>query len=317
MGSARTVFFGSGSFALPALAALPGPRPAAGSVAHVAAVVTAPERPAGRHGQLVATPVATAAQARGIPVLTPPSLRHGGAIEALQHLQPQLIVLADYGRLIPGAVLELPVHRALNLHPSLLPRHRGASPVAAAIMAADSRTGVTLMRMDEGLDSGPILAQREIILEGSEVAPDLEARLAHLAADLLVESLPAWLEGSLREQPQPLAGATLTRPLRRSDGRLDPGRPAAQLERQVRALQPWPGSFIEAGDRLIVWRASVLPDDEAGPAAGGTVSPGRLVSVGDTLALQTIDGLLRLDDVQPAGKRRMGGAEYRRGRRSY
>ena len=325
MGSARTIFFGSGSFALPALAALPGPGPAAGAVAHVVAVVTAPARPAGRHGLPRATPVAEAAQARAVPVLTPATLRDEEAREALRSRQPELIVLADYGRLIPHAVLAMPRHGALNLHPSLLPRHRGASPIAAAIMAADSHTGVTLMHMDEGLDSGPILAQRELALDGSELAPDLEARLARLAADLLVETLPAWLDGSLRERAQPLSGATLTRPLRRADGRLDPRLGAAELERQVRAYQPWPGSFIHfapenadpgrsAGDRLIVWRATAIPGQTAPPATAGAVVRGEIIAEGDTVALRTTDGLLRLDEVQPPGGRRMSGAEYRRGR---
>ena len=168
-------------------------------------------------------------------------------------------MLADYGRLIPPAVLDLPRHGALNLHPSLLPRHRGAVPVPAAILAGDATTGVTLMRMDAGLDTGPILAQRSVDLDGTEVAPALEARLAALAADLLEETLPDWLAGTLQARPQPVEGATLTRPLRRADGWLDPARPAVELERQVRAYQPWPGSFVEAdGERLVVWRASPI-----------------------------------------------------------
>lgn len=313
MGRARTIFFGSGSFALPALARLADPGAAGAAAADVVAVVTAPPKPAGRKGELRGTAVAEAAQERGIPVLTPVSLRHEGARAELRALGADLVVLADYGRLIPAAVLELPGHGALNLHPSLLPRHRGASPVAAAILAGDATTGVTLMRMDEGLDSGPILAQRTVPLDGSELAPDLEARLASVAADLLIETLPGWLDGSLTAQPQPEEGATLTRPLRRLDGRLHPERPALELERQVRAYQPWPGSFIEHdGERLIIWRAGV----QSGPADGAPDgAPGDLVPLGDSLALLTSSGLLRLDEVQPAGKRRMRGADYRRGRR--
>jgi methionyl-tRNA formyltransferase len=329
VGTIRTVFFGSGPFALPALAALAGPGTRAERMVDVVALVTAPPRPAGRRGDLRATPAAGFARAHHIPVMSPASLRGGDILAALREARPELIVLADYGRLVPAAVLRLPRHGALNLHPSLLPRHRGAAPVAAAILAGDSSTGVTLMRMDEGLDSGPILAQREVQLDGSEVAPEIEARLAGLAADLLLEALPAWLEGSLRERPQPEAGATLTRPLRRLDGRLDAQRTALELERQVRAYQPWPGSFIEAGpaaadgaaaapaaDRIIVWRATALPGQLKGApvASGARVAPGALVPVGDSLALQTGSGLLRLDEVQPPGGRRMSGADYRRGR---
>ena len=321
MARVPTVFFGSGTFALPALARLasgvadavsPG-----AALVDLAAVITAPPRPAGRRGELQPTPVALAAEARGIPVLTPVSLRRDEALSELRALGADLVVLADYGRLIPAALLDLPRHGALNLHPSLLPRHRGAAPVPAAILAGDVATGVTLMRMDEGLDSGPILAQRAVPLDGTEIAPDLESRLAVVAADLLVEMLPAWLAGTLEARSQPADGATLTRPLRRSDGLLDPERPAVELERQVRAYQPWPGSFLEAdGERLIIWRATPVekPDEtQVSDSAGGGV--GALVPLGDTLALRTNQGLLRLDEVQPAGKRRMSGAEYRRGRR--
>ncbi len=310
MGPVRTLFFGSGAFALPAMARLASPDPDLAARLRLVAVVTAAARPAGRTAELRPTPVASAATARHIAVLEPASLRTAETLDELRDLRPDLIVLADYGRLIPSAVLELPRFGALNLHPSLLPRHRGAAPVPAAIAAGDATTGVSLMRMDEGLDSGPLLAQREVALDGTETAPDLEARLAELGADLLAACLPAWLEGRLQAQPQATAGMSLTRPLRRADGRLDAGRPARELERQVRALQPWPGSFLESdGQRLIVWRAGV----EAGAASGAR---GDLLPVGETLALQTVDGLLRLDEVQPAGRRRMSGAEYRRGRRA-
>lgn len=323
----RTTFFGSGSFALPVLARLVDPAPGAIAAAEVVAVVTAPPRPAGRSGELRPTPLAELAAVHHLPVLTPATLRDADTLDALRATESDLIVLADYGRLVPAAVLALPRHGALNLHPSLLPRHRGASPIPATILAGDGRTGVTLMRMDEGLDSGPILAQREVVLEGTEVAPELEARLADIAAALLVEMLPAWLDGTLEARPQPAEGVTLTRPLRRADGRLDPTRPARELERQVRAYQPWPGSFAEVdGERLIVWRAGAVPGVDQGPC--GSEVPGVeqgplgargvqavLVPLGDSLALSTSAGLLRLDEVQPAGKRRMSGADYRRGRR--
>lgn len=315
MERARTLFFGSGPFALPALAVLTDPSSSAAALVDLRAVVTAPPRPAGRRGDLQPTPVATAAEVGGLPVLTPASLRAEASLDELRALDPELIVLADYGRLIPPAILDLPRHGALNLHPSMLPRHRGAAPVPAAILAGDSATGVTLMRMDEGMDSGPIVAQREVTLDGTETTPQLEARLAGLAAALLVESLPAWLAGTLAARPQPVVGITLTRPLQRTDGHLDAARPAIELERQVRAFQPWPGSYLEMpgrggrpGDRLVVWRSSV---EEAAEAH----AVGSLVPSGDGLALQTGQARLRLDEVQPAGGRRMSGAEYRRGRR--
>jgi methionyl-tRNA formyltransferase len=313
----RTVFFGSGPFALPALARLADEASRGAALVDLTAVITAPPRPAGRRDELQPTPVALAAEARGIPILTPVSLRRDEALSELRAIGADLIVLADYGRLIPATLLELPRHGALNLHPSLLPRHRGAAPVPAAILAGDAATGVTLMRMDEGLDSGPVLAQREVLLDGTEIAPDLEARLAVVAADLLVQMLPAWLAGTLEARPQPADGVTLTRPLRRNDGLLDPKRPAVELERQVRAYQPWPGSFLGSdGGRLIVWRAACIEGpDEAEVSDPAGVGVGALVSLGDSVALRTSRGLLRLDEVQPAGKRRMSGAEYRRGHR--
>ena len=302
--STRTIFFGSGPVALPALTRLLASR-----LVDIESVVTAPPRPAGRKGQLRPTPVAELASGHGLLVRTPQTLRDEQVQSELRAAGPELIVLADYGRIIPGAVLEIPRHGALNIHPSLLPRHRGAVPVAGTLLAGDALAGVTVMHMDEGLDTGPIVAQRELTLAGTEATPALEARLAEMGAELLVEVLPAWLEGSITATPQPDEGATLTRVLRREDGRLDPARPAAELERQVRAYQPWPGSFLEhEGDRLKIWAASVLAQDVS-------VEPGAIILTAGTLGLGTVDGVLRFDEVQPAGKRRMSGAEYRRGKR--
>jgi methionyl-tRNA formyltransferase len=232
-------------------------------------------------------------------------LRAPDAVAEILALDPELLVLADYGQIVPAALLHLPLG-ALNLHPSLLPRHRGASPIPAAILAGDPRTGVTLMRMDAGLDTGPIVAAREVALGGTETSPELEARLAEEAADLLAATLPAWMAGSATVRAQPDEGATLTRPLRREDGRLDATRPVAELARQIRAYQPWPGSWLETpGGRLTVWAAR--------PAPGRTANPGDLLH-SDGLGLATVDGVLELLEVQPAGGGRMSGVELLRGR---
>jgi methionyl-tRNA formyltransferase len=306
---AATVFLGSGAFAVPILDAL-----AASPAVRLAGVVTTPARPAGRDRTLRPTPVAVRSAELGIPVLNPDRLRDPDAVGAIAALRPELLVLADYGRIVPQDVLDLPIHGALNLHPSLLPRHRGATPIPGAILAGDAETGVTLIRMDAGVDTGPIVAQRRRSLAGDEVAPDLEARLAGDAAELLTDSLPAWLDGELPAVAQPATGATLTRMLSRDDGRLDPARPAAELARVVRAYQPWPGAWIDdARGRLLVHAAHALP--AAPDDRDAAVVPGRLVDVGEDIALATVDGRLILDEVRPAGGRPMTGRAWRRGRR--
>lgn len=300
----RTVFLGSGQFGRPALE-----RVVAHPDVELVGIVTAPPRPAGRGHAPQPTSIGLLAAERGLaPVLTPARLRAPGAVQEILALRPALAVLADYGQIVPGPLLDLP-HGALNLHPSALPRWRGASPIPATILAGDPATAVTLMRMDEGLDTGPIVAQERVALGEREQAPLLEARLAEIAARLLADSLAPWLRGEIEARPQPADGATLTRPLRREDGRLDPSRPAAALDRQVRALQPWPGTFLELdGERLVVTAASIAP------ARPGDV-PGRLVREGTRPALTTADRRLVLEAVTPPGRRAMTGEDYLRGRR--
>jgi methionyl-tRNA formyltransferase len=298
---ARVAFVGSGPFGVETLRRL-----TASPSVELVGIVTAPPRPAGRSREPKPTPIAIAARAMWIPILTPDRLRAPESVAEVLALRPDLLVLADYGQIVPPALLDLP-HGALNLHPSLLPRHRGASPIQAAILAGDRETGVTLMRMDAGLDTGPIVAVERVTLDGTETAPELERRLAILGADLLERSLEPWIRGDLPATPQPSEGATVTTPLRRDHGRLDASRPAAELERQVRAYQPWPGSWLKTNvGRLVVWSA------EAAPADGG--KPGEIVADADGIALLTAEGRLRLVEVQPAGGGRMSGAAFRRGR---
>ncbi len=299
---ARTLFLGSGGFAVPILGAL-----AASPYLRVVGVVTAPDRPSGRRGELTAVPVARRARELGLPLLQPDRIRAPEAVTAIAELRPDLGVLADYGQIIPPAVLAIPAHGILNVHPSALPRHRGAAPIAATIAAGDPLAAVSLIQMDEGLDSGPLIAQEAWPLDGTETAPELEAEAARRGAALLLRTIDDWLRGARSPVPQPEAGITLTRPLRRKDGQLDPARSAAELERQVRAHLPWPGSFVKTGEgRLIV---------HAAEAAAGQPSdqPGRLVADGDGLALTTSIGRLRLLRVQLAGRRITDAASLRRG----
>ena len=297
---ARTIFLGSGAFAVPILEAL-----LEAPEVDLVAVVGAPDRPAGRRG--TPTPVPGVARARelGVPVLQPARLRAPETTDELAALRPELGVLADYGRIVPVALLELPRHGILNVHPSLLPRHRGAAPIPAAILAGDVETGVTLIRMDSGVDTGPIVASTRWALSGTETAPEVERRAAGEGADLLRRTLGPWLRGELAPRPQDAAEATLTRPLRRDDGRLDPGLPVERLERQVRAFQAWPGSWLEtAVGRLVVWRAEAIRGFESDEAV-----PGRFGRFG----LRAGDGHLALREVQPAGGRRMPWDEFVRG----
>jgi methionyl-tRNA formyltransferase len=302
-GRTGTVFIGTGWFGVESLRAL-----AAAPEVHLVGVVTAPARPAGRRQILTPSPIEAEARLLGAaPILTPDRLRDPAAVVDILALGADLVVLADYGRIVPESLLGAR-HGALNLHPSLLPRHRGATPVPAAILAGDPETGVTIIRMDAGIDTGPIVAAERLPLTDRETAPELESILATVAAGLLARSLGPWLRGELNAQPQDEAAATMTRPLERTDGRLDPARPAVELERAVRAYLPWPGTYIETNlmGRLIVRSASV------GPSAS-TDEPGRLVAEGDGLALATADGRLLLNQVQLEGRRAMDGSTLRRG----
>ncbi len=298
----RTVFFGSGGFAVPILEAL-----AHSPAVHLVGVVTAPDRPAGRRAELTPVPVARLARELGLPLFQPPRLRVPDAVAEIAALEPGLGVLADYGQIVPPSVLEVPAHGILNLHPSALPRHRGATPIPATIASGDPTAAVTLIRMDAGLDTGPIVAQETWPLDGTETAAAVETEAARRGADLLLRTLGGWLAGTVPAIPQTDSGFTLTRPLRRDDGRLDPTRSALELERQVRANLPWPGSFVDTDvGRLIVHESEVAAQEPGD-------RPGQIVAYGDGLALTTALGRLRIRRAQLAGRRVMDAASLRRG----
>lgn len=302
--AARTLFFGSGGFAVPILDAL-----ASDPRIELVGVVTAPDRPAGRGRTMLPTPIALRARTMWMPLLQPTRVPEPEVLDELRALRPDLGVLADYGQIIPRALLDLPRLGILNAHPSLLPRHRGATPIQATIAAGDPRAGVSIFRMDEGLDTGPIVATADWPTTGRETTPVLEAFAAREAAGLLARTLAGWLAGEIEATPQSDDGATVTRRLRRDDARLDPSRTALELERQVRANLPWPGSSLEtSAGRLVVHRASVAPAEPGD-------EPGTLAIHGDGIALTTSAGRLVLDEVQLAGRRQMAGEEFLRGQR--
>jgi len=302
---ARVVFMGTPEFAVPVLEALAG--------AHrVVGVVTQPDRPAGRGRRLAPSPVKQVALEHGLPLFHPQSLRTPGAVAQLTAWNPEVIVVAAFGQILRRGVLDLPPCGCLNVHASLLPRWRGAAPVPAAILAGDEVTGVTIMQMDAGLDTGPILAQREEPIRSDDTRATLEGRLARLGAGLLVETLPAYLEGNLLPRPQPEEGVTYARQLRKEDGLLDWSRPAAELDRRVRAFTPWPGAFtMWHGQRLKVLRAVPLP------AWRGDAPPDTVVALADGVAVAASEGALRLEEVQLAGKRPMDIAPFLRGQHNF
>lgn len=294
---------GTPEFAVPALAALIERCPQA----EVVGVFTQPDRPAGRGRELTAPPVKELATHHGIPVFQPTKMRTDETRELLLRLAPELVVVAAYGRILPKQLLEVAPRGCVNLHASLLPRHRGASPIQHAIWLGDVETGVSLMQMDEGLDTGAVLATKKLPIAANATSTTLSAELATLAAQLLTEKLDALLAGELTPRPQDSALATYARLLTKDDGRLDFTKPAVELERQVRALDAWPQAFIERGsDRIQVSAAHVV-------AAHG--SPGEVVQANaQGVVVACGQGALALDEVKPPGKRMMPAAAWVNGR---
>lgn len=300
----RIVFMGSPEFAVPTLRLLAQNYPVIG-------VVTQPDRPAGRGQALTPPPVKLLAIELGIALIQPPRLRQPEAMEQLRRWSPDLIVVAAFGQILRPEVLDLPPLGCLNVHASLLPRWRGAAPISAAILAGDALTGVTIMRMDAGVDTGPILSQRTEAIRPDDTTATLSQRLAMLGAELLIETLPGYLSGEIRPQPQDDALATYAPMLKKEDGMLDFGRSAVELERRVRAFQPWPGAYMEwSNGPLKVLKAAV---DEAPQIA----SPGQRLVHHGLPAVQTAHGLLLLEEVQPAGKKPMSGKAFLQGARNW
>ena len=275
----------------------------------VAGVVTQPDRKAGRGRKLKPSPVKEAALAAGVPtILQPAKLREPEAFQALAALEPELIVVTAYGQILKPEVLDLPRYGCINVHASLLPRWRGASPITTAILAGDPQTGVTIMQMDPGMDTGPILAQRAEAIRPDDTTASLSERLGRLGAELLVETLPCYLEGKIQPKPQPAEGVTLCRLVKKEQARIDWTRPAVEIERMVRAYQPWPGAFTTwSGQTLKIGKASV---------AEGEAEPGRVIAWGKKAAVGTGAGLLIIERAQLPGKKMLDIHDFLRGARN-
>jgi len=298
-GIGRIAFLGTGAFGAPLLARV-------AEMADELLVVSQPDRPAGRRLQMRATPVAMWAREHGHRVLTPVRLRSTEAREAIAGFEPDGVVLVAYGQLVPGDLLRLGSRPPLNVHPSLLPRHRGAAPVAGTIRAGDPEGGVTLMIMTEELDAGPIVARWPVPLTGRETTPELESRLAGLAAEVVPAMLEPWATVGVEATPQDESEATHVRPFTRADGWIDWSRPAIEIDRQVRALQPWPGAWTTIDDRRLHVR-------RARPVTGVDDVPIGALMPGDPPCVACGVGALALEIVQPEGRPTMPAGAWRRG----
>lgn len=297
----RVVFFGTPQFAASSLSRL------LEAGIEVPLVVTQPDRPAGRHATPLPSAVARLAAIRGIPTAKPEKLR--GNLEVvgrLKEARPDAGIVVAYGRILPAEILALPPHGFVNVHASLLPRHRGASPVAAAILAGDQETGVTTMRVEEEVDAGPVYLSRPLAIEPRENAGSLSARLAGAGAELLIETMRALETGRVIPQPQ-RGEPSFCRPIRREDGAVDWRQPASEIERSLRAFTPWPGIHgFFAGQRVKILAAEPGPPLEE--------APGTLVRVDDRLLVAAGEGTsLALDRVQRAGRKPTTAAEFARG----
>lgn len=299
---ARLVFMGSPEFAVPILRSLAAQH-------QICGVVTQPDRQAGRGRGLKAPAIKLAAIELGLPLIQPSRLKEPEAMAALRRWAPEVIVVAAFGQILRLDVLILPAHGCLNVHASLLPRWRGAAPIQAAILAGDPETGVTIMRMDEGVDTGGILRQQRLAIRPDDTAASLAGRISAAGAGLLNEVLPGYLAGQIRPSAQDENLATKAPMLKKQDGLLDPNRPATELERRVRAFHPWPGAYIVwKGHTLKVLGAHVLP---------GAAAPGTHLALEEGIAIGTPEGLLALDQVQLEGRKPVSGREFLAGARDW
>jgi len=304
---ARVVFMGTPDFAVPILESL------IHSPYHVVAVYSQPDKPAGRRQRLTPPPVKELAIKHKIPVIQPKTFKSAEVAGELANFKPELIVVAAFGHILPKEVLSLPKFGCLNVHPSLLPQHRGPSPVANTLLCGELLTGVTIMLMDEGLDSGSILAQKKVGISSVDTTGSLTAKLAHVGAELLMEILPKWIGGELEPKPQDESQATYSKLITSKDGEIDWHLPAVELWQRVRAFNPWPSCYTWwQGKRLKIHKATLLNK----PAKGEI---GKVVALPEPpkVGVVTGEGILGLCQVQLEGKREISIADFVRGQRNF
>jgi methionyl-tRNA formyltransferase len=300
----RVVFLGTGDIGVPSLKAL------ARSGHEVRAVFTRPDRPAGRHLKLRPPPIKAAGLELGLPIFQPEKIRADKAVRELVSLEPEVIVVAAYGQILTKAILSLPRFGCINIHASLLPRHRGASPIHSTILAGDKESGVTIMQMDEGLDTGDILFQVAIAIEPAATAGSLHARLAHLAPDVLLECLNRLGLGTLQRQKQDDALATYAPKLTTKDGEVAWNKPAEEIDRQIRAMTPWPGAYthllLKNVSTLLKIHEAEIADSQGEPA-------GTVLATSERILVAAGSGGIALKEIQLAGGNRLSAAEFSRG----
>ena len=303
----RIVFIGTGEIGVPSLRVL-----LRAPQHQLVGVVTQPDKPVGRDQRLTAPPIKTELAGTSTPVFQPARIRNEEAVAQLRELAPDVIIVMAYGQILPKSVLEIPTIACLNLHASLLPQYRGAAPIQAAIAAGDAETGITVIYMDEGLDTGDMLLQKKLTISPNETGGSLHDRLAELAPEALRSALELLATGDAPRLPQPAAEATHAPKLTREHGRIDWAETAESIERKIRAYDPWPGAFTQLGDatgktrHLKIFRASVRDQDLGAP---GTLSRPNDAEV----FVAAGRGALRLEEVQLEGKRRMGAPDFFRG----
>ncbi len=299
---AKIVFMGTPDFSVSVLKQL---------IQHhtVIGVVTQPDRPAGRNRQIQASPIKQVAVEAGIPVFQPEKLRRAEAIEELKKWSPDVYIVAAFGQILPQTVLDIPPHGSVNVHASLLPRWRGAAPIQAVIRAGDSESGVTIMKMDAGLDTGPMLSKRAIPLAPDETGESLHDKLAIIGAELLIETLPGYLSGAIQPQPQDEALTTYAPMIKKEEGQIDWTQEAAAIERLIRAFTPWPGTYsIWNGEPIKILSGTIIP---------GSAEPGHVVETRDGIAVGTGKDLLLLRQVQLSGRKALSVEEFTRGKSGF
>jgi methionyl-tRNA formyltransferase len=303
----RVVFMGTPEFAVPSLAAL------LAAEYELAGVLTRADQPAGRGQQVELSPVKRLALQHGLTIQQPPTLRSAEAQAELAALAPDVIVVAAYGLILPQAVLDLPRWGCVNVHGSLLPRHRGAAPIAAAILAGDTEAGISIMLMDAGVDTGPVLSTAALAIAADDTTGTLTSRLATLGAGQLIETLPAYLRGDVQPRPQPESGATYAPRINKDDGQIDWTEPADLIARRVRAYQPWPSAYTTWNGQML----KVLRSRAAGAGAPGAVPGTVIAGPRGAAGVVTGQGVLWLEEVQLAGKRALPVHAFAAGARGF